>query len=334
MLTTSQSAIETNKQEEIRSEVDKLYGDLKIINSNGSSYFKNQIDELYASMDASSKGEFDPVTYLTEQDTAVSKQESLFNELKSFEATLVNKYTSLLNNLGRSDRDTDYSIMADNIRRDIENAKLEFGKLRAVIVNKSVILPNTNSIKELEKLFEFTEKQMSIALDKSAYIFDLYEYGYSLVNIFQKISHDFHEKASNTTYEKYSDVLNKNAEHYHDVAQAWMIKTDKAALPGLFQRMGRETTPSGDLTSTVSLSGAVLNMKRFAKDDSKNAKNEYTEYWDSLMMQSLDPVELGTIIYEKPKHGDKTIKEEQKLHGTKFKKNMMKKSKPRFKKDK
>jgi hypothetical protein len=330
MLITSQNDDKT----EVQSKIDRLYNEIKIINQNASQYFKNQIDELYASMDASSKGEFDPITYLTEQDVAVSKQETLFNELKSTESSLVSKYQGLLSTILTSDQLTDTGIRADNIRRDVENVKLEFGRLRAVIVNKSVILPNTNSIKELEKLFEFTEKQMSIALDKSAYIFDLYEYGYSLVNIFQKISHDFHEKASNTTYEKYSDVLNKNAEHYHDVAQAWMIKTDKAALPGLFQRMGRETTPSGDLTSTVSLSGAVLNMKRFAKDDSKNAKNEYTEYWDSLMMQSLDPVELGTIIYEKPKHGDKTIKEEQKLHGTKFKKNMMKKSKPRFKKDK
>jgi hypothetical protein len=330
MLITSQNDDKT----EVQSKIDRLYNEIKIINQNASQYFKNQIDELYASMDASSKGEFDPITYLTEQDVAVSKQETLFNELKSTESSLVSKYQGLLSTILTSDQLTDTGIRADNIRRDVENVKLEFGRLRAVIVNKSVILPNTNSIKELEKLFEFTEKQMSIALDKSAYIFDLYEYGYSLVNIFQKISHDFHEKASNATYEKYSDVLNKNAEHYHDVAQAWMIKTDKAALPGLFQRMGRETTPSGDLTSTVSLSGAVLNMKRFAKDDSKNAKNEYTEYWDSLMMQSLDPVELGTIIYEKPKHGDKTIKEEQKLHGTKFKKNMMKKSKPRFKKDK
>jgi hypothetical protein len=330
MLITSQQNDKTN---EAFSEVQRLYGDLKIINSNGSTYFKNQIDELYASMDASSKGEFDPITYLTEQDAAVSKQESLFNELKSFEASLVNKYTALKNKIGQTETFTDKAIMADNIERDIENAKLEFGRMRAIIVNKSVVLPNTNAIKELEKLFEFTEKQMSIALDKSAYIFDLYEYGYSLANIFKKISRDFHEKASNATYEKHSDVLNKNAEHYLDVAQAWMIKTDKTALPGLFQRMGRETTPSGDLTSTVSLSGAVLNMKRFAKDDSNGVKNRYTEYWDSLMMQSLDPVELGTIIYEKPKHGDKTIQEEQKLHGTKFKKNMMKKSKPRFKKD-
>lgn len=332
MLIISQT--QSGAQSEAQSEIDRIYGDLKILNSNGSSYFKNQIDELYASMDASSKGEFDPITYLTEQDTAASKQESLFNELKTFESTLINKYTGLLNKIGPNETLTDKAIMADNIRRDIENVKLEFGRLRAIIVNKSVVLPNTNSIKELEKLFEFTEKQMSIALDKSAFIFDLYEYGYSLANIFKKISNDFREKASNATYAKYSDVLIKNAEHYNNVAQSWMIKTDKTALPGLFQRMGRETTPSGDLISTVSLSGDISNMKRFAKDDSNNSKNRYVQYWDNLMMQSLDPVELGTIVYEKPKHGDKTINEEQKLHGTKFKKKLMQKSKPRFKKDK
>ena len=330
MLITSQNTDKTEAQ----SRIDRLYNDIKIINQNASQYFKNQLDELYASMDASSKGEFDPVTYLTEQDAAVSKQELLFNELKSTESNLVNKYTGLLNTISASDPNTDTGIMADNIRRDIENVKLEFGRLRAIIVNKSVILPNTNSIKELEKLFEFTEKQMSNALDKSAYIFDLYEYGYGLANIFEKISHDFRDKASKTTYEKYSDTLNKNAEHYHDIAQSWMIKTDKTALPGLFQRLGRETTPSGDLTSTVSLSGVKLDMKRFAKDDKKITKNKYTEYWDNLMMQSLDPVELGTIVYEKPKHGDKTIEEEQELHGTKFKKKMIQKSKPRFKKNK
>ena len=73
-------------------------------------------------------------------------------------------------------------------------------------------------------------------------------------------------------------------------------------------------------------------MVRYAKNNSVESNNRFENYWNSLMMQSIDPVELGTIIYEKPKHGDKTIKEEQKLHNTKFKKKFMKKSKPRFKK--
>ena len=33
--------------------------------------------------------------------------------------------------------------------------------------------------------------------------------------------------------------------------------------------------------------------------------------------EPMDPVDWGTIVYEKPKHNTKTIDEEQKLHNTK-----------------
>ena len=174
---------------------------------------------------------------------------------------------------------------------------------------------------------------MKNSLRKDAYIGDIYKFGYSLANIFMKMSDNFFKKANNNAYQSLSDVLNKNGLKFRAIAQAWMNKTDTTALPGLFDRFGRGATPSGDIGSTTSLASTSVNeMVRYAKNNSVESNNRFENYWNSLMMQSIDPVELGTIIYEKPKHGDKTIKEEQKLHNTKFKKKFMKKSKPRFKK--
>jgi hypothetical protein len=56
----------------------------------------------------------------------------------------------------------------------------------------------------------------------------------------------------------------------------------------------------------------------------KSADKKWREYWDDLMLKSNKPVPWGTIVEEKPEHGDKSTTEDTKLH-------RFKKDKKRFK---
>lgn len=57
----------------------------------------------------------------------------------------------------------------------------------------------------------------------------------------------------------------------------------------------------------------------------KFSDKKWKDYWDKLMMKSKKPVPWGTIVEEKPEHGDKSTSEETQIH--RFKKN----TKKRFK---
>ena len=311
------------------------YERILTIERNRKSYIESKLKNLYSSLDASSKGgELDPIIYIMEQSKAEDEQKKFFNEIQIIEKDLVQKFNTLKGKIkSQFISEETLGLTADSIERDIQNIKEEFAMYKATIINKSEILPFANDIADLKANFEFSENKMKNSLRKDAYIGDIYKFGYSLANIFMKMSDNFFKKANNNAYQSLSDVLNKNGLKFRAIAQAWMNKTDTTALPGLFDRFGRGATPSGDIGSTTSLASTSVNeMVRYAKNNSVESNNRFENYWNSLMMQSIDPVELGTIIYEKPKHGDKTIKEEQKLHNTKFKKKFMKKSKPRFKK--
>jgi hypothetical protein len=313
------------------------YERIQLIERNKKNYIELKLKNLYSSLDISSKGgELDPIIYIMEQSKAEIEQSNFFNEIKNIEKELLSKYELLKSKLKSNILSGEtIGLTIDSIDRDIENLKEEFSVYKATIINKSEILPFVNDIVDLKANFEFSENKMKNSLRKEAYIGDIYKFGYSLANIFMQISDRFFNKAEIAAYESLSDVLNKNGLKFKSLAQAWMNKTDTTALPGLFDRFGRGATPAGEISSTMSLASTAANeMVKYAKNNSVESNNRFEDYWNSLMMQSIDPVELGTIIYEKPKHGDKTIKEEQKLHHTKFKKNMMKKSKPRFKKDK
>jgi len=52
----------------------------------------------------------------------------------------------------------------------------------------------------------------------------------------------------------------------------------------------------------------------------KISDKNWQNYWDDLMEQSDKPVSWGTIVNEKPLHGDKTVTEESKIHKTKKRK--------------
>jgi hypothetical protein len=331
------------------------WNDIKIIQLNASKSFQNQLDNIYKSMDVKSKGgDLDPITYIIEQNRAEILQKKLFEDIQKAENDLTKKYDNIKNKLSNSAivsgitnrarlnqlSAMEKSIFGDNpilaaesLGRDIENIKLECDMMKATIVTKSVILPKVNQIRELKNLFKFSIlKMQQVTVGKEAYVGDIIQYGYSLANLFKDISDDYFEKAQNTAYAPLSDVLQQNGIEYNLTAQQYMSEADKAALPGLIERLGRDTTPSGDIASTVALSGVINEMTRFAKDNSVESDKRFRNYWDSLMMESVDPVELGTIIEEKPKHGDKTIKEEQELHGTKQKKSKFKVNR-RFKKN-
>ncbi len=56
----------------------------------------------------------------------------------------------------------------------------------------------------------------------------------------------------------------------------------------------------------------------------------WKSYWDSLMEQSKSPVPWGTIVEEKPKHGDLTVEEDTAKHR---KSRFKKKTTNRFKKE-
>lgn len=330
------------------------WNDIKIISSNASKTFQTNIDNIYKSLQASSKDDLDPIVYLFNQGKAEQQQELLFTEIKRIEQQLISKYNfikgklrdrniiSTLSTRANSNTQTQEekalfgdnpALAAENLDREIELIKFEFDNMKATIVNKSVTLSRANEVRELKSRFEYSVKKMDASVEKIAYVGDIIQYGYSLANLYKDISDEFLKKSENSAYEPFKEVLEHNSEEYNLKALSQKLMTDSKALPGIYQRLGLDTKPSGDIPSSVSLSESKVDMKRFATDNAKEAKNRYTEYWDNLMMQSLDPVELGTIVYEKPKHSDKTIKEEQKLHGTKFKKKLMKKSKPRFKKD-
>ena len=51
-------------------------------------------------------------------------------------------------------------------------------------------------------------------------------------------------------------------------------------------------------------------MENFEKFSDK----KWREYWDDLMLKAKSPVPWGTIVDEKPEHGEKTISEEKKIH--------------------
>ena len=311
------------------------YERIQLIERNKKAYIETKLKNLYSSLDISSKGgELDPIIYIMEQSKAEIEQRNFFKEIQNIENELLSKYELLKSKLKSNILSGEtIGLTKDSIDRDIENLKEEFSVYKATIINKSEILPFVNDIADLKANFEFSENKMKNSLKKEAYIGDIYKFGYSLANIFMQISDRFFNKAENAAYESLSDVLNKNGLKFKSLAQAWMNKTDTTALPGLFDRFGRGATPAGEISSTMSLASTAVNeMVKYAKNNSVESNNRFEDYWNSLMMESIDPVELGTIIYEKPKHGDKTIKEEQKLHNTKFKKKVMKKSKPRFKK--
>ena len=311
------------------------YERIQLIERNKKAYIETKLKNLYSSLDISSKGgELDPIIYIMEQSKAEIEQRNFFKEIQNIENELLSKYDLLKSKLKSNILSGEtIGLTTESIERDIENLKEEFSVYKATIINKSEILPFVNDIVDLKANFEFSENKMKNSLKKEAYIGDIYKFGYSLANIFMQISDRFFNKAENSAYESLSDVLNKNGLKFKSLAQAWMNKTDTTALPGLFDRFGRGATPAGEISSTMSLASTAANeMVKYAKNNSVESNNRFENYWNSLMMQSIDPVELGTIIYEKPKHGDKTIKEEQKLHNTKFKKKFMKKSKPRFKK--
>ena len=311
------------------------YERIQLIERNKKAYIETKLKNLYSSLDISSKGgELDPIIYIMEQSKAEIEQRNFFKEIQIIENELLSKYQLLKSKLKSNDLSGETIVLTkDSIDRDIENIKEEFAVYKATIINKSEILPFVNDIADLKANFEFSENKMKNSLKKEAYIGDIYKFGYSLANIFMQISDRFFNKAENAAYESLSDVLNKNGLKFKSLAQAWMNKTDTTALPGLFDRFGRGASPAGEISSTMSLASTAVNeMVKYAKNNSVESNNRFEDYWNSLMMESIDPVELGTIIYEKPKHGDKTIKEEQKLHHTKFKKKVMKKSKPRFKK--
>ena len=336
------------------SQIVNNWNDIKIISANASKNFQTTLDNIYKSLQATSKDDLDPVVYLFNQGKAEQQQELLFTEIKRIEQQLISKYNlikgklrdrniiSTLSTRANSNTQTQEekalfgdnpALAAENLDREIELIKFEFDNMKATIVNKSVTLSRANEVRELKSRFEYSVKKMDASVEKIAYVGDIIQYGYSLANLYKDISDEFLKKSENSAYEPFKEVLEHNSEEYNLKALSQKLMTDSKALPGIYQRLGLDTKPSGDIPSSVSLSESKVDMKRFATDNAKEAKNRYTEYWDNLMMQSLDPVELGTIVYEKPKHSDKTIKEEQKLHGTKFKKKLMKKSKPRFKKD-
>ncbi len=336
------------------SQIVNNWNDIKIISANASKNFQTTLDNIYKSLQATSKDDLDPVVYLFNQGKAEQQQELLFTEIKRIEQQLISKYNlikgklrdrniiSTLSTRANSNTQTQEekalfgdnpALAAENLDREIELVKFEFDNMKATIVNKSVTLSRANEVRELKSRFEYSVKKMDASVEKIAYVGDIIQYGYSLANLYKDISDEFLKKSENSAYEPFKEVLEHNSEEYNLKALSQKLMTDSKALPGIYQRLGLDTKPSGDIPSSVSLSESKVDMKRFATDNAKEAKNRYTEYWDNLMMQSLDPVELGTIVYEKPKHSDKTIKEEQKLHGTKFKKKLMKKSKPRFKKD-
>lgn len=337
------------------SEITNDWNDIKTIQANASKSFQNQLDNIYKSMETKSKGgDLDPITYIIEQNRAELLQTKLFEDIQKTENDLTKKYNNIKSKLSNSaivsaitDRarrgelstmeqsifGDNPTLSAENLGRDIDNIKLEYDMFKATIVMKSVILPKANQIRELKNLFKFSIlKMQQVTVGKEAYVGDIIQYGYSLANLFKDISDDYFEKAQNTAYAPLSDVLQQNGLEYNLIAQQYMSEADKAALPGLIERLGRDTTPSGDIASTVALSGVINEMTRFAKDHSVESDKRFRNYWDSLMMESVDPVELGTIIEEKPKHGDKTIKEEQELHGTKQKKSKFKVNR-RFKKN-
>lgn len=331
VFSAQEDAMLAKEQSQAKLEYDRI----QLIERNKKSYIDTKLKNLYSSLDISSKGgELDPVIYIMEQSKAEIEQKNFFDEIKNIEKDLISKYELLKSKLKQnSSAGETIGLTIDAISRDIENLKEEFAVYKATIINKSEILPFVNDIVDLKANFEFSENKMKNSLRREAYIGDIYKFGYSLANIFMQISDRFFRKAQNSSYESLSDVLNKNGIKFKSLAQVWMNKTDTTALPGLFDRFGRGATPSGDTGSTMSLASTIVNeMVRYAKNNSVESDNRFEDYWNSLMMESIDPVELGTIIYEKPKHGNKTIKEEQKLHHTKFKKKLMKKSKPRFKK--
>lgn len=55
-------------------------------------------------------------------------------------------------------------------------------------------------------------------------------------------------------------------------------------------------------------------------DEEIKFASKWSDYWDELMLESKKPVPWGTIVEEKPKHGDKSTSEESKIHRFKKKK--------------
>jgi hypothetical protein len=72
------------------------------------------------------------------------------------------------------------------------------------------------------------------------------------------------------------------------------------------------------LGSLTSLASSTFKFVKLAEDKTVESDKRWVEYWDNYMGEEpVDPVDWGTIVYEKPKHNTKTINEEQELHNTK-----------------
>ena len=154
------------------------WNDIKIISSNASKTFQTNIDNIYKSLQASSKDDLDPIVYLFNQGKAQQEQEILFKEIQRTESQLISKYNLIKGQL------RDRNILSTLVSRSNSNTQTQeekalFGD------NPEIAAENLDREVDLIKLAEIVKKHDLFLIADEVYrefIYDGEEH-FSVMNV-------------------------------------------------------------------------------------------------------------------------------------------------------
>lgn len=246
------------------------------------------------------------------------------DDYKSLRPTIENMPGSgiTFNNFKKFALDWLDSKLIDFTRKlELKDLGLDFGK---------ILLTEQNEFAQKQDTYENLKTEMESGRFIKPQIAPIaLSVGFEMADILERISDKFKNLASGSLFQ---EQAMKTARKWQIFAKQQRNTVMKEIYPALADVIGIDATkpsvaPSFTL-SPLSTSASSFNKNyRFAYELQSNKKVK--DYWNSLFMESVNPVPMGDIIVEKPIHGNKSIGEEIKLH----KKTMRRfKKKNRFKK--
>ena len=204
---------------------------------------------------------------------------------------------------------------------ELKDLGLDFGK---------ILLTEQNEFAQKQDTYENLKTEMESGRFIKPQIAPIaLSVGFEMADILERISDKFKNLASRTSFQ---EQAMKTARKWQIFAKQQRNTVMKEIYPALADVIGIDATkpsvtPSFTLSPLSTTASSFNKNYRFAYELQSNKKVK--DYWNSLFMESVNPVPMGDIIVEKPIHGNKSIGEEIKLH----KKTMRRfKKKNRFKK--
>lgn len=280
---------------------------------------------------------FDTKKSLEEAD----KLSKYIEEVRRFGSDTLREISKVINDIKPSDLRT--NLPGDKVEYyrklsiDAVNKRFQefFDNLKQKELNVSVdiiLLEKNNEISILQKQYD----RLKVRIKEDPFIASTLapkalSIGFKIANILEEIANSFRNLSSKVQNANIKEQMNLNYEDFINFSKEQRAFVVTEIYPAFAQVLGLDAVKPEGFSSTFPLSrGASSNVKfkKFANDSREvESDKKFRNYWNSLFMQSKDPVPMGDIIEEKPKHGELTTKEDAKLH----KKTMKRFKKHRFK---